>query len=128
VENLKTQHPNHGLKTLELPMLNYLFVPPAASLGANHRNYDCHPSTLQKSSHKFRDLVSDHQEIRDFMVWFTKKQKEIISNPGDPIKKFNRTQTLLTSALNELLMQLACVSKPRTDLIRMIWNIQGEEI
>ena len=43
--------------------------------GTNQRDTNIHPTMLQKysSSNKFRSLISDQQEIKDFMDWFTKK-------------------------------------------------------
>jgi hypothetical protein len=61
---LKDQQVKNGVKTLELPMLDYVFDESENNHPrSNHRDYWRHPSTMQKYNHrhKFRNLVSDHQ-------------------------------------------------------------------
>lgn len=78
LEALKIYPIKNDLNLLELPVIDYLLrevknIP--KDLGANHRNYNIHPSMTQKYGNKFRNFISDKQEIKDFMEWF--EQKEI---------------------------------------------------
>ncbi len=76
IDNLKVYHLKHDIKTLSLPAIDYLLqemknIP--ENMGTNHRNFVTHPTMLQKYGNKFRNLISDQQEIRDFLDWFRKK-------------------------------------------------------
>ena len=36
----------------------------------NQRNYDLYPSLLKSGSGKYRDMLSEKQEVKDFILWF----------------------------------------------------------
>jgi hypothetical protein len=72
VDKLKFTAINSELKVLELPVIDYLLKELKCEQKdrVNKRNYDMYPSMRHKYANKFRDLVSDKQEIRDFISWF----------------------------------------------------------
>lgn len=46
-----------------------------ANTGTSLRDYVVHPTMMQKYGSRFKNMVSDGQEMRDFMDWFTKKDR-----------------------------------------------------
>ena len=82
----------------------------------------------QKYATKFRDLVSDKQEIKDFLSWFEEKDKEIERKNLPSSKKFHFRQSLIASAFNEMITQICSISKSRSDILKMLWNRQSDEI
>ena len=91
------------LKVLELPSVDYLIDQMKSVVqesGVNKRNYDLYPSMRQKYASKFRDLISDKQEIKDFMTWFEEKDKEIQRKNIKESKKFHFRQSLIASGFN----------------------------
>jgi hypothetical protein len=71
-------------------------------MASNQRDYCIHPSTIQKYSHqhKFRNLVSDGQEIHDFITWINKNFKEIANSNDTMTEKFNNNQTIIAVGFN----------------------------
>lgn len=55
---------------------------------------------MQKYGNKFRNLISDSQEIKDFMEWFNNKEKEINSRTVNQTEKFYLYQSLIASGFN----------------------------
>lgn len=98
---------------LDLPIVDYL-LKDAKTNGANFRDYGIHPSKMQKYANQFRTMISDQQEIKDFAIWLTKKEKEIDKTICSPSQKFSLRQNLLASGFNEMLTQISCISKPRS--------------
>ena len=36
----------------------------------NQRNFDLYPSLLKSGSGKYKDMLSEKQEVKDFILWF----------------------------------------------------------
>ncbi len=36
----------------------------------NQRNYDLYPNLLKQSKTRYKEMLSEKQEIKDFIVWF----------------------------------------------------------
>ena len=81
----------------------------------------------QKYGNKFKDFVSDKQEIKDFMEWFNYKEKEIERKNCPISKKFHLRQTLISAGFHEVLLQVANISRPRSEILKMLWNRQNNE-
>ena len=119
------------LKVLELPSVDYLIDQMKSVVqenSVNKRNYDLYPSMRQKYAAKFRDLISDKQEIKDFMNWFEEKDKEIQRKNIKESKKFHFRQSLIASGFNEIINQICSISRARSEILKMLWNRQNDEI
>ena len=78
LEALKVYPIKNDFNVLEIPAIDYLLRDiknTEKDVGANQRNYNIHPSITQKYGSKFKNLISDKQEIKDFMEWFNSKEK-----------------------------------------------------
>jgi len=59
-------------------------------------------------------MLSEKQEIRDFILWF-ENQYQSIEQSGDSLsKKFQDKQTLIAAGFTEMTGQVAKVSKNRS--------------
>lgn len=128
LENLKVYHIKNDLNILEFPAIDYLLKEiknTPKDLGANHRNYNAHPSLTQKYGSKFRTLISDKQEIKDFMDWFRTKEREIEQKECALSRKFHLKQSLIAAGFHEILTQVSNISRPRSDILKMLWNKQN---
>ena len=81
----------------------------------------------QKYGNKFRDFTSDKQEVKDFMSWFSLKESEINKKNCSLSKKFHFQQTLIAAGFHELLTQINNISRPRSEILKMLWNKQNSE-
>ena len=36
----------------------------------NQRNYDLYPTLLKPNSTKYKEVLSEKQEVKDFIIWF----------------------------------------------------------
>jgi predicted transcriptional regulator len=62
------------------------------------------------------------------MNWLVKNLKEIGDGNATAAEKFNQSQTIIATAFNEIVTQIATISKPRADILRMLWNRQNDEV
>ena len=58
------------------------------------------------------------------MDWFKAKEEEIVNKDVTSTKKFQLMQSLLASGFNEVLNQICIVSRPRAEVMKMLWNKQ----
>lgn len=43
----------------------------------NHRNFDIYPSLLKAGNSRYKDMLSEKQEVKDFIVWFETQYQNI---------------------------------------------------
>lgn len=43
----------------------------------NQRNYDLYPTLIKQQGIKFKDILSEKQEIKDFILWFQQQYENI---------------------------------------------------
>lgn len=86
---------------------------PANDKQINQRNYDLYPNLLKQPKTRYKEMLSEKQEIKDFVLWF-ETQMQAIDRSQDPYPiKFQHKQTLLAAGFSEMVAQVAKTSKNR---------------
>lgn len=73
---------------------------PANEKQINQRNYDLYPTLLKQSKPRYKEMLSEKQEIKDFVVWFETQMQAIERSPDVFSKKFQDKQTLLAAGFS----------------------------
>ena len=60
------------------------------------------------------------------MEWFEERLKEIDGKSQSAAKKFHEKQNIIATAFNEMLIQLSKLSKPRSEILKLVWNKQND--
>ena len=112
--SLKGSNIKNSMHVLDMPVIDHMLqeirnVPSAA----NSRNFIIHPSKIVKYSNQFKSLVSDQQDLKDFIDWMNEREKNIRNQNCSEEEKFAFKQNLLAAGFHEMLTQIAAVSKPR---------------
>ena len=58
---------------LELPAVDYIITQMSQTdkdKHANQRNYDLYPSLLKGNNGRYKEMLSEKQEVKDFIMWF----------------------------------------------------------
>lgn len=67
----------------------------------NFRDYQLYPNSMKNHlSHKFKDLLSDKQEMRDFLQWFNGSCQLIEQKDIPEVKKFHEKQIMISSGFS----------------------------
>ena len=67
----------------------------------NLRDFEKYPNLLKNhQNYKFKDLLSDKQEMKDFMKWFEKSNELIDEKKITDVKKFQEKQVVISAAFN----------------------------
>jgi hypothetical protein len=79
------------------------------------RDLSLYPSLLKHhQTHKFKELLSDKQEMRDFVAWFGDSMAMIDQNGGkSEVKRFRDKQIVISAAFGEMVQQVSKLSKVR---------------
>lgn len=91
----------------------------------NQRNYDMYPTLLKQTNNKFKDILSEKQEIKDFIMWFEQQYQNIEKNKDSKSKKFKDKQTLIAAGFTQMTGCVAKLSKNRSQILKMLWNRQN---
>lgn len=58
---------------LDLPAIDYIINQMAHTdkeKQINQRNYELYPSLLKIGNGRYKDMLSEKQEVKDFIIWF----------------------------------------------------------
>jgi hypothetical protein len=94
----------------------------------NQRNYELYPSLLKNGTGKYKEMLSEKQEVRDFILWFEGQFQVIEESPDPATKKFQDKQTIIAAGFTEMTAQIAKITKNRAELLRMLWNRELSEV
>lgn len=87
-----------------------------------------YPTLLKQTSNKFKDILSEKQEIKDFILWFEQQYENIEKSKDSNSKKFKDKQTLIAAGFTQMTGCVAKLSKNRSEILKMLWNRQNFEI
>lgn len=94
----------------------------------NQRDYELYPTLLRSGSTRYKEMLSEKQEIRDFILWFEGQFEAIEKGNSGAAKKFQDKQTLIAAGFTEMTAQVAKVSKNRAEILKMLWNRETQEV
>jgi hypothetical protein len=80
IEKLKASSIRNDVHILSLPGIEYIIDQMAkvdAEGKVNQRNYQMCPTGLPKANPRYKDMLSEKQEIRDFILWFEGQYQSI---------------------------------------------------
>jgi len=67
----------------------------------NSRDFKLYPNSGKSQlSHKFKDLLSDKQELKDFLHWLNSSISLIQEKDASEIKKFQEKQIIISSGFS----------------------------
>ena len=67
-------------------------------------------------------MLSEKQEVKDFILWFEGQFQDIENGNAPPTQKFHNKQTLIAAGFTEMTGQVAKITKNRAEIIKMLWN------
>lgn len=67
-------------------------------------------------------MLSEKQEVKDFIIWFETQYQNIEKSEDSLVKKFHDKQTLIAAGFTEMACQVARISKNRAEILKMLWN------
>jgi hypothetical protein len=73
-------------------------------------------------------MLSEKQEIKDFVVWFEAQMQAVDRSPDPFARKFENKQTLIAAGFTEMVGQVGKTSKNRAEILKMLWNRESEEV
>lgn len=68
---------------------------------------------IKQPSGRYKEILSEKQEIKDFIIWFQNQYQGIEKNSCTNMKKFEDKQTLIAAGFTEMTGQVAKISKNR---------------
>lgn len=100
INALKVRNIRNDVATTELSavesVLNQL-AQTQSQAHINQRNYDLYPNLLKQPKARYKEMLSEKQEINDFVLWF-QGQMMAIDKSSDPFaRKFENKQTLIAA-------------------------------
>jgi hypothetical protein len=79
----------------------------------NQRNYDLYPNLLKQPKARYKEMLSEKQEIKDFVLWFEGQMQAIDKSNEPSARKFENKQTLIAAGFSEMVGQVSKTSKNR---------------
>ena len=121
LESHKASNIKNSINSLDLPFIDGVIKELKSAEGtlggkdANMRDLSLYPSLLKHhQTHKFKELLSDKQEMRDFVAWFGDSMAMIDQNGGkSEVKRFRDKQIVISAAFGEMVQQVSKLSKVR---------------
>lgn len=62
---------------------------------------------------RYKEMLSEKQEVKDFILWFEAQYQLIDKNNSSPVQKFQDKQTLIAAGFTEVTSQVSKMSKNR---------------
>lgn len=81
---------------------------------------------MKQPKTRYKEMLSEKQEIKDFIVWFETQYQAIEKSNEAVTKKFENKQTLIAAGFNEMVGQVAKTSKNRAEILKMLWNRENQ--
>ena len=98
---LKIKNLKNEISSIDLPAIDYIvnnLCRENEGAQVNNRNYEMYPNLMVNNfKGKYKEMLSEKKEIKDFVVWFENELEGIERNKDTQSKKFKDKQTLIAA-------------------------------